>query len=496
MNMHKMMLLITVFAGVLSGNWGIPPENWGDFQIGLNSRPGAPSANEMKSALAAGKKLDRRYVYANSPAEIFPDGANAFLFTSWRNYAKEAGYYDKGVRPCFTVYMLQRGQDGLEAVKNGAADQAFMKEYFEAMLVMLDSAKGTQPVYVLEPDVWGYLLQGYESTLGEKNLNSTCHLNNLGFNWLSEFENKIRDLPKAIIKTIKMRDPEAYSGILLAHWAYNPTGWGELVNFTPDQINTAAEKGAEFIDKLLGDTYNGDFIGVEKNGAAAGWYEVAQGTTKWYWNDAQNANWLDWSIKMAKALDLSLLGWQISAGYYNESGYSALPNTSNRYKDTFFPYFFKHVTDFIQAGFIGLMLGSEDRGVGTICTKDNGKYDNGYFHDQMAEFDKDRPYNLTITTGIQVTDEMAAPQYNGNISCIYNSSRKQIVLGIRMFPGHSLVTVLLFSPSGREEKVLYHGRAQSHLVLPVSTLSHANGIYFVKVIYGTREKAVAVPLIE
>ncbi len=361
---RTMILLITLIAGTLLGQWGMPPENWGDFQIGLNSRPGAPSATEMKSALAAGKKLDRRYVYANSPEEIFPDGANAFLFTSWRNYATESGFYDKGVRPCFTVYMLQRGQDGLEAVKNGAADQSFMQEYFEALLVMLDSAKGTLPIYVIEPDVWGYCLQGFETTLGEANLNSTCHINDLGFNWLSEFENKIRDLPKAVIKTIKTRDPEAYAGILMAHWGYNPTGWGELVDFTPDQINTAAEKCAEFLGKLLGDTYKGDFIGVEKNGAAAGWYEVAQGTTKWYWNDAQHANWLNWSTKMAKALDLSLLGWQISAGYYNESGYPTLPNTANRYKDTFFPYFFKHVDDFIQAGFIGLMLGAGDRGGG------------------------------------------------------------------------------------------------------------------------------------
>lgn len=393
--MRKSGLLLTILVSItLALKWGEVPQGWGDFQMGLNARPGAPSANEMKTALAAGAKLDRRYVYATTPQEVFPDGASAFLFTSWRNYAYENGFHDKGVRPTMTIYMLQKGEDGLGAVKNGAADKAFMKEYFEAILVMLDSCKGTQPIFVIEPDVWGYMLQNYESDLGEANRKSLCHINDLGFDWLEEFDNELQDLPKAIIKTVKMKDPEAYVGMLMAYWSYRPASASGsiMVQFEKDDVILSGQKAGEFANLILDDPkYRGDFIGVEKNGAGAGWY-LTQGRPEYMWNDEENGKWLLWSKEMAKVVDLPLLGWQISAGYDNEDGYPELPNSANRYEDTFFSYFFRHTQEFVDAGFIGLMLGAEDRGVGTVCTISDNKYDNGFFYDKLEVFNANRPY--------------------------------------------------------------------------------------------------------
>lgn len=440
--MRKTGLLLALWVTVtLAVQWGEVPQGWGDFQMGLNARPGAPSANEMKNALSSGAKLDRRYVYATTPQEVFPDGASAFLFTSWRNYAYEKGFHDKGVRPTMTIYMLQRGEDGLGAVKNGAADKAFMKEYFEAILVMLDSCKGTQPIYVIEPDVWGYMLQNFESTLGEENRKATCHINDLGFEWLEEFDNELQDLPKAIIKTVKKFDPEAYVGMLMAYWSYRPASASGsiMVQFEKEDVELSGQKAGEFANLILDDPrYRGDFMGVEKNGAGAGWYLTAQNRPEYMWDDEENGKWLLWSKEMAKVVDLPLLGWQISAGYYNEDGYDKLPNSSNRYEDTFFSYFFRHVQEFVDAGFIGLMLGAEDRGVGTVCSMNKGSYDNGFFYDKLAIFNQNRPY--LGAEAIVSTAQKTTP--NQNIQTVVSNNEILFMLSVEGKMNYTISSIM------------------------------------------------------
>lgn len=365
-----------------------PPANWGDFQFGMVNSTRSAWDGPMKSALDQGVKLDRRWTYANDPQEIYPWGSNAFLFTNSYNYAKDPYYLGKGVRATLTVYMLQHAADGLDAVKNQAANATFMKDYFKSLMLMVDSAKGTKPIYVIEPDVWGYLIQNFASDTGEVNLKAVAHINDLGYPELAEFKNEMRDLPKAIIKVIKQRDPQAYAGILMAHWGFIPQGsWGEMVNLSDAKVIEAAQGAAAFARKLLGPTYVGDFMGVEKNGADAGyWKKLGAAFDKWYWNDDQNRKFVLWSKTLNQSLNMPILGWQICAGHMG------LPNVDNRYEDTFFPYFFSHVQDFIDAGFIGIMAGSANQDRGTIPTMTTGTGDDGWFYQQLNNFNAKRPY--------------------------------------------------------------------------------------------------------
>jgi len=118
--------------------------------------------------------------------------------------------------------MVQRGGDSWSAVQAGMSSKEFMEAYFRHITLLADSTRGEKPIYVIEPDVWTYMLQkareqdpGRYTTTGDdwskienNNFDDLCHINDLGFPWLEEFENKASNLPGAIIKTLKVRDPE------------------------------------------------------------------------------------------------------------------------------------------------------------------------------------------------------------------------------------------------------------------------------------------------
>lgn len=372
-----------------------PPVGWGDFQMGVVNTRRTEWDTPMRAAMNDGVQIDRRYIYITEPSEV--KGTNAFIFPEgWgTNYSTDPEFIDKGIRPTLTVYMLQKGADGLDAVINGCADQNHMTEYFEALIHTVNQSKGVQPIYVIEPDVWGYLIQNNEADSAKTNLSKTCHINNLGYNHLSEFSNTIKDLPKAIIKTIKMYDSEAYAGILMAHWGYGLYHLGinePVINMSPTNYQLAAQNASVILDTLLGFTYRGDFMGVEKNGADAGWYLTAKGESKSdasnsrYWTDQNNANWLGWTKALSQALNLPIVGWQICLGH------EGLPNTSMKYEDTFFEYFYDHVPDFIDAGFIGIMAGCNNMGIGTVAEYNSTNGDGGWFYDKLKVFNQGRPY--------------------------------------------------------------------------------------------------------
>lgn len=393
-----LLLTIDVFSAVA------PPVGWGDFQMGIVNNRRTDWDVPMKAALEAGVQFDRRYIYITDASEV--KGSNAFIFPEgWgTNYSTDPYFIDKGVRPTLTVYMLQKGADGLDAVINGCADKAHMASYFEALIHTVDKSKGVKPIYVIEPDVWGYLVQNFEADLAATNLAKTCHINDLGYPHLDEFSNTIKDLAKAIIKTIKINDPEAYAGILMAHWGF---GLGHEGVYTPlvEMNNTNAKRaaigGAEFLDTLLGDTWRGDFMGVEKNGADAGWYLTVKGESKddpnnsRYWKDENNATWVYWASELSQAVNLPLVGWQICLGH------EGLPNTPKKFEDTFFEYFFDNTSDFIDAGFIGIMSGCNNQGIGTTAEYNSSEGDGGWFYGKLTGFNAGRPYLSETTASLQ-----------------------------------------------------------------------------------------------
>jgi hypothetical protein len=140
----------------------------------------------------------------------------------------------------------------------------------------------------------------------------------------------------------------------------------------------------------------GDFLVVEKYGLDAGFIKSMDASamgSRYYWTDEHMARWIGWSKRVAQAVDLPLLGWQIPIGHM------ALPNTMNRWQDTFMAYFFAHPKDFVDAGFIGLWVG-KGLGQGTDYSAVAGKGDDGFLFAGIKAFDAHRPYLAPANTSV------------------------------------------------------------------------------------------------
>jgi hypothetical protein len=364
------------------------PPGWGDFQMGINNNDRTEWDSPMKAALNAGAKLDRRYLYITTQSDV-----DNVYFSSWKNYAKDAYYTGKGVRPAIVLYFVNNGVDDIDALVTNCANTTHMKAYLTTIAKIATEAKGSKPIYVIEPDLWGYMLQRQDEA-GTDYLPKSCQLGSLGLSWLQGHGNTIGDLPEAIFKTIRAHDPEAYAGILMAFWGFRGNASGsQMVEFSQADVLKTADSSALFLNRLLETKDKGDFIGFEKNGSDAGWYKT-QGKMTYMWTDAQNQKWLDWSQRVAQGVKLPALGWQICLGH------EGLPNTKFQYEDTFFKFFFDKAQSFVDAGFIGMLAGCANRGEGTAATIDPNSGDKGYFYGRLADFDKGRPY-LSATSPVR-----------------------------------------------------------------------------------------------
>jgi hypothetical protein len=501
--MKRAMLFTVCYAITANANWGQPPAGWGDFQIGLvnNNRPlwDAP----MKQALSdpSGKyQLDRRYVYIDNFANVTQSywGKDQYAWTG-RNWSKDSFYVAHHVNPCIVVYMLQRGGDSYEYLSQNIQDPLFMRQYFDTLAFIADSSKGMHALYVVEPDVWGYVLQHARehdtgpsrtqddwSAIADNHFNAPCHINDLGISWLSdttEFKNKLSYLPGAIIKTLKQVDPGCFAGILMAFWAWKPASATTLGLFqdTQNNIDITAREESKFLKALLGTTaFRGDFLGVEKNGTDLGCWKVMSPpsvyATTLNWNDQANSKWIGFSKTLGVAVGLPLLGWQISIGH------TGLSNAVNEYEDTFFPYFFAHPQDYINAGFVGMMAGCANQDKGTVATIDvNAVGDKGWFYGQLAAFNAKRPYNLNVAPSPTIHEKQIV---TGQTTPYFRIVNRSIVMG-KSLPGPA--TLELFDAAGQTVQASIMNPGMS-----ISLKSLQAGAYFARISHLDRVQAFTI----
>lgn len=396
-----------------------PPAGWGDFQMGLVNDNSNIINVRMKKALSESVKLHYRYAYVNNGVDP-NSNALSWLFNQWgTDYSKNSA--DMGLRPGYVIYMLQE-EGGATALKNNIQNAAFMRNYFTSIRIVSEKSNGYKSIFVIEPDTWGYFLQDalQQGTQSDPRL-IPATVNNLGagYEYLNDLPNTLSGVAFATIRTIRRYAPDAYCGLLMSFWSVAANGATGppvadgakgMVYWNQSDVDYSARRNADFAIQLLGTTGDrGDFIGVEKNGWSAGNWLVKQNRNDYYWNDTQNAKWVSWSKTLRENVNLPLLGWQISIGHIG------LPNTVNRYEDTFMPYFFSHVPEFINAGFIGFLAG---KGLAdcTDFTNLNGNElesngsagDDGWFFEKLKTFDSGRPYlggsagpTVSITSPLQ-----------------------------------------------------------------------------------------------
>jgi hypothetical protein len=404
----RCFFLFILYCSPVSIHAQNPPTGWGDFKVGLVNNNTNLINVRTQEALTEGVKLDYRYVYIDNGVDTTTN-AISWLFTPWSNYSKTST--NMGLKPAYVIYMLQE-EGGATALKTNILDANFMRNYFSSIRIVAQNSKGMKPIFVIEPDTWGYFLQDALEHGTQSNPQLIpANINNLGagYEYLNGLPNTLSGVAQAIIKTIKLYAPDAYCGLLMSLWGVDANGATGppaadgakgLVYWNLSDVNYSAQVTGNYVNQLLGTTgYRSDFIAVEKNGWSAGHWLAAANDSDFYWGDAQNSNWLSWSETLKQQTNLPLLGWQISIGHMG------LPNTTNRYEDTFFPYFFTHSSQFINAGFIGLLVGKGTDDCtdytnlhGNSLEADGTAGDNGWFLEQLKVFDKGRPYLNSSTS--------------------------------------------------------------------------------------------------
>ena len=391
----------------------VPPKDWGDFRFGLVSDGKLIFNQRMLAARAEGVQLDYRYAYVNGGPDTATN-ACSWLFGAWADdYVK--GSAAMGMRPAFVIYMLQEDR-GLASLAANAMDSVFLAKYFATLEFVARRADGHKAIFVVEPDTWGYILQAGRDPQAEPAAIGTLMSR---YPFLAGLPDSYAGLARGIIRALKHFAPDSFAGALMSHWTVDgsscpgpdsPDGYMGMPYMDTADVDCSAERNAAFARALLGTGPDrGDFVGVEKNGHSAGWwYAFLQGSEAYrrmyYWDDARNANFVRWSARLGRGIGLPILGWQISigspglpnacaAGPLADSVRFGLETGNCAFEDTFFPYFFSHARDYLDAGFIGFLAG---KGLGDDTdfqpAGPGAGGDGGWFFGKLKEFDRSRPW--------------------------------------------------------------------------------------------------------
>jgi hypothetical protein len=161
-------------------------------------------------------------------------------------------------------------------------------------------------------------------------------------------------------------------------------------------------------------------------------------------------------------------------------------NSNNSYEDTFFPYFFTHVSSFISAGFIGFLVGKGLADDTDYSNETEGAVaDRGWFFSNLKAFDKNRPYLPLAQT--KPGRQNGAKTGHGTIRFSNNT------LTIAAGAASGNIIVDMYTPQGAFVKRVSAGAANG---APVSISLHdsriACGTYLLLVSQGRSKQAMKI----
>ena len=489
--MHNIILYIlpvillsnlTIFAEVPI------PLNWGDIRIGLVNDNTQKINARMKQAVGEGAQLLYRYRYLNGGFDS-TSNSMSWMFTPWTDYVKDSDSI-AGVRPSFVIYLLQE-EGGNAATIANVTSSVKMQQYFGNIRNLSTRCNGFQSIFIVEPDTWGYLMQGGYMDPEAISANVT----DLGpeFDYLQGLPNNLCGVAQGVIRTVKKYAPDAYVGCLASHWSVISTGWNPdgLAWSTDELIDESITKNIAWFNKLLGNGPDrGDFIGVEKNGWSAGRWKKFDGRTSWYWGDEQMQKYLRWCKNIAEGLNLPVVGWQISIGHMGLPNITVDTYTDNAYEDTFFPYFFNHVNEFLDAHFIGFLVGKGIADDTDFANETEGEVgDRGWFFSHIKEFDKARPYLSTTST-----KQAKKSLYKDNITVKVIKNTVHITGN---FTYNIKLQIDLYSVSGKHITSLYNTFfSGTSLSIPINNKHLSSGLYITTINYRNSNKSIELQVMQ
>ncbi|HLG60730.1 MAG TPA: hypothetical protein VKY19_02285 [Ktedonosporobacter sp.] len=364
----------------VGGVGGIPAGFPRYFSFGVMNAPGAVAALDgMRQT--NGAAFTFRYQYLSG-------GVNTGH--GWETWNQPAGQFatfymqesaQHGYIPTFVYYELCQsngpqlgsycgGHDSQQDHAN-LTDPATMAAYFANWALLLQKIKafGRPVLVVVEPDLWGFL----EQADGSRSAASVpASVASSGYAAVAGFPNTAQGFSWALLH---LRDIYASNAILALHaslWATN-TDIGSDTRSSLD-VAALAQQEANFLNSvgLVGNPAGVSSWDLLSNDVAD--HDSAQPGGRSWW-DRYNltfpnfARYLDFMGRLCQQTRRRAIMWQVPMG---NQYFDTMNNTQGHYQDNRPEYILSHVSDFANAGIIGVLFGPGNGGTMNIDAMHDG----------------------------------------------------------------------------------------------------------------------------
>ena len=405
---------------------------------------------------------DYRYQYI-LPSSLTASGWGDTLYAE--HYAQKSD--SMGIKSAFVWYSL--GLDATSSAPVVASDLAsstYMAGYvsrYETFLHQIAVAGQPDYIIVLEPDMYGLLLQGgyapnlscadipVSMTAADAATGSTYPANLCG--WAQYMISRARTkLPNGVI-----------IGHMMNHWGVNipfQVGQGRI----EAHIMSANSEGA-FINSF--GAWKGDVVFVEKTDRDAGAKDFENPGQEWFWDSTNYAKYFTWTKTLSVKTNLRIVGWQVAEGN--------MANTNVLHRDEVAQYFLDHPDQWKNAGFIGILFGPGEQ---TTCTNYGGDDDGGWFLSHFTTYNQNPvPLDSVLGGGTAIVPRP--------ISTAFRLSAVRTMGGLRLSGWTGMAQATLLDPQGRE---VASGSLTAGRILHTPTL---HGVYLAVVVAGRTKTGIA-----
>lgn len=326
--------------------------------IGLGNDLDPGSNHDMDGAFRVGTQLDLHYVYLSAYKNA--DGS----WGSWASWNPNGTFVDliagsadaHGTIPMFTLYAMAEQGDG--NVLGEFTSDSFQKSYW-ADVKLLFQRLGVfgKPAFVhIEPDFWAYAEQQTKEDPTSK-VNLTANVPDC-----AGLTNDVVGFGHCYVLLARKYAPQALIGFHASEWANaDPMATVKFLNAV----------GADATDVVFADLLDRDAGCFE-----AGTDPVCMRQGSFYWDENNQTSpnfheYLAWSKSVAGGLQHPLVWWQIPLGVPS----TTKGGTSGHYRDNRVHYIFSHISEFVDAGGLGVAFGVGADHQTTIDT-DGGQFKN------------------------------------------------------------------------------------------------------------------------
>jgi len=275
------------------------------------------------------------------------------------NYA-----WDNGYTPIVTVYLIlgtpPNCGESVDCYIDKLQNNAVVNDYLASLTRALQEARGDKPViFHLDPDFYGYLQQYTNQSpppagvVKDDPSSIPVALNKSGY------ANTMAGFGRYLVDLIHATAPNALAAPHASAWATN----SDPHNVTASEAIDQAKRTASFIGAMGGQ--QADLYFVEWSDRDAGF-----GLRPW-WDDTdlnlpRPSRALLWENALSAAAGKRLILWQVPVGNMAQN------NTCEHYQDNRAAYLFRHPSDLVYTGIIGVAFGAGE-GCQTKIWTDGGQ---------------------------------------------------------------------------------------------------------------------------